>query len=249
MLTDAVEIDSVPPTERRVPPDREIGAVKLSDIVYAKIAGRIRAGEYPVDSRLPTENDLADALGVSRPIVREALARLRNDGVVMSRRGSGTYVQRVHDTLPQGMPPLTSIADMKRCLEYRISLEGEAAWHAACGVAEDRVAMIEAIAQLERDCENEVLEPEHDFAFHHAIALATGNRFFHETMTAMRKTIMTAMQITPSFVSMRAYDRLAGLHREHRAVFDAIMANDPEAARTAMRSHLTRAMQRVFEGL
>lgn len=249
MLTDEVEFDPAHPVERRWRSEREPGAVKLSDIVYAKIAGRIRSGEYPVDSRLPTENDLAEALGVSRPIVREALARLRNDGVVMSRRGSGTYVQRVHDTAPHRMPPLTSIADMKRCLEYRISLEGESAWHAALGIAEDRLALTEAITLLDLDYENNVLEPEHDFGFHHAVALATGNRFFHETMAAMRETMITAMQITPNFVSQRAHDRLAGLHREHRAVYDAVMANDPEAARDAMRTHLTRAMQRVFEGL
>jgi len=235
--------------EPRKSVDRETGAVKLSDIVYAKIAGRIRSGEYSIDSRLPTENDLAEALGVSRPIVREALARLRNDGVVISRRGSGTYVQRVQEVAPNRLPPLKSISDMKRCLEYRISIEGEAAWHAARGIEEDRVALAEAMNRLDRDFERNVLEPENDLAFHYAVALATGNRFFHETMASIRETIITAMQITPNFIAARPHDRLSTLHGEHGAVFVAIMANDPDAARHVMRTHLTNAMQRVFDGI
>jgi len=167
----------------------------------------------------------------------------------MSRRGSGTYVQRALDTVPSRLPPLTSIADMKRCLEYRISLEGESAWHAARGAAEDRAALDEAMARLDRDFEHNVLEAENDFAFHYAVAVATGNRFFHETMSSMRETIITAMQITPNFISPRAHDRLSALHGEHQAVFVAIAANDPDAARDAMRTHLTRAMHRVFDGI
>lgn len=246
--TDSAESEA-PPVVYRMPVDRDHGAAKLSDIVYAKIAGRIRSSEYPINSRLPTEKDLAEALGVSRPIVREALARLRNDGVVMSRRGSGTYVQRAQDVIPSQLPPLTSIADMRCCLEYRISVEGEAAWHAARGNADDRAVLTEAMNRLDRDFEENVLQPENDFGFHHAVALVTGNRFFHETMSAMHETIITAMQITPNFISPRAHDRLAALHGEHRAVYDAIMENDAEGARDAMRTHLTRAMQRVFDGL
>jgi len=249
MSIDAVPGEAAIAVERRKPFDRDTGAVKLSDIVYAKIAGRIRSAEYPVDSRLPTENELAEALGVSRPIVREALARLRNDGVVMSRRGSGTYVQRVQDSLPSRLPPLSSISDMKRCLEYRISIEGESAWHAARGSAEDRAALAEAMARLDDDHARRALGPENDFGFHHAVALATGNRFFHETMSSMRETIITAMQITPNFISPRSHDRLSALHSEHAAVYAAILANDADGAREAMRTHLTRAMQRVFDGL
>jgi len=230
-------------------PDADVTTVKLSDIVYAKIAGRIRSGEYAAESRLPTENDLADALGVSRPVVREALARLRNDGVVLSRRGSGTYVRPQRDIPATQAPPLTSIADMRRCLEYRISVEGEAAWHAAIGVTDDRPPLIEAMELLNTDYDRGVLQPDHDFAFHYAVALASGNRFFHETMAALRPTIITAMQITPNFTTTKSRDRLTELHAEHRAVYDAVMANDPEAARQAMRRHLTRAMQRVFDGI
>jgi DNA-binding FadR family transcriptional regulator len=223
--------------------------VKLGDIVYAKIAGRIRNGDYPVDSRLPNENDLAEMLGVSRPVVREALARLRDAGVVTSRRGSGTYVQRTMTEERLGEAPLTSITDMRKCLEFRISLEGEAAYHAAAGRPEDRADLESAMARLAQGIEQGMLRVEDDFAFHYAVARASGNRFFVSTMASLRESIVTAMGITPSFSAVRTPERLALLHAEHRAVFDAILANDPDGARIAMRTHLSNAMQRVFEGV
>jgi len=225
------------------------GALKLSDLVYAKIAGKIKSGEYPIDTRLPTENELAEWLCVSRPIVREALARLRNDGVVVSRRGSGTYVQRVQQAGENSHPPLTSIADMRRCLEFRISVESEAAWHAANGNDKNRASLIAAFGALERDLQDGVIVPENDFGFHLSVAVATGNRFFSETMIDLRTSVVTAMAITPNFIQARTTDRLMIIFEEHKVIFDAIMANDPNAAQAAMRRHLTRAMNRVFDGV
>lgn len=227
----------------------DASSIKLSDLVYAKIAGRIRSGEYPLDARMPTENDLAEMLGVSRPVVREALARLRIDGVVTSRRGSGTYVCRAPERDAPRAPPLTSISDMRRCMEYRISVESECAWHAARGPADARGPLIEAMARLTADLAADTIAVDDDFAFHLAIAEATGNRFFRFSLAALRDSIVTAMGITPSFMPVRNHERLAALHAEHVAVYDAILADDPEAARTAMRRHLEAAMRRVFEGV
>src|SRR4051794_499746 len=67
-------------------------AVKLVDRVFGQLMERIRAGNYPPDSRLPGEHELASLLGVSRPIVRDALARLREQGIVYARQGAGTFV-------------------------------------------------------------------------------------------------------------------------------------------------------------
>ncbi len=225
------------------------GTLKLSDLVYAKISGKIQSGEYPIDSRLPTENELAEWLGVSRPVVREALARLRNDGVVVSRRGSGTYVQKIQMAGESSHPPLTSIADMRRCLEFRISVESEAAWHAANGREEDRNILREAFHILEKDLLDNVIVPENDFGFHLSVAIATGNRFFSETMINLRSSVVTAMAITPNFIQARSTDRLTIIFDEHKAIYEAVIANDAEGAKVAMRRHLTRAMNRVFDGV
>lgn len=231
-------------------PDAGASTVKLSDLVYAKIIGRIRSGDYAVNDRLPTENDLAEMLSVSRPIVREALARLRTDGVVMSRRGSGTYVRNAAVVDAQGVSPLSSIGDMRKCLEFRISFEGETAWHAAAArYPAGRAMLSTAMARLEESLAAGRISVEDDFNFHFSVAHATGNRFFEATMLAMRANIITGMGITPSFMPVRTPDRLALLHAEHVAVYNAVMADDPDGARYAMRGHLTNAMRRVFDGV
>jgi len=230
--------------------DAGASSVKLSDLVYAKIIGRIRGGDYAVNDRLPTENELAEMLSVSRPIVREALARLRTDGVVMSRRGSGTYVRNAAVVDAQGVSPLSSIGDMRRCLEFRVSFEGESAWHAAAAsFPAGRAMLATAMRRLEDSLAAGRISVEDDFNFHFSVAHATGNRFFEATMLAMRANIITGMGITPSFMPVRTPDRLALLHAEHIAIHDAVMADDPGGARDAMRSHLTNAMRRVFDGV
>jgi len=235
------KMDTTSPTEH---------AAKLSDLVYAKIAGRIRSGEYPANSKLPTELYLAEALGVSRPVVREALARLRADGVVISRRGSGTYVYAAMPQVDQQRrSPLTSIADLRRCMEFRVSLEGETAYHAALGAEKDRESLISAMRNIEQGLKDPAPEVENDFGFHLAVASATGNRFFRDAMEGLRDSVLAAMGISPSFMAASTQQRRLALVEEHRAVFNAIMANDPHAARTAMRNHLERAMMRVFDGV
>lgn len=224
--------------------------VKLSDLVYAKILGRIRVGDFAVNDKLPTENELAEQLAVSRPIVREALARLRADGVVSSRRGSGTYVRQMA-AAGNGAAPLRSIEDMRKCLEFRLSFEGETAFHAAAAprYEQGRQGLHDALARLQASLRAQTIAVEDDFGFHHAVARASGNRFFEDVMLSMRDSISTGMGITPSFMSVPTPERLARLHAEHVDVFEAILANDPERAREAMRRHLANATQRVFQGV
>jgi DNA-binding FadR family transcriptional regulator len=224
------------------------GPVKLSDVAYAKIFGRISSGEYPVGGRLPTENALAILLSVSRPVVREALARLRDDGVVVSRRGSGTYVRKAPQPDQARAAPLMNIADMRRCLEFRISLEGETAYRAALR-SQGREALTAAVARLEAGMAEDRIDIADDYAFHAAVADCTGNRFFQAVMADLKPSITTGMEITRSFGLLGTREALEALHREHLAVYDAIMANDAEGARTAMRLHLENAMKRAFEGV
>lgn len=229
-------------TPRQRPPAGP-GPAKLSDVAYAKIFGRISAGEYPIDSRLPTENALASLLAVSRPVVREALARLRDDGFVTSRRGSGTYVVRTPEQELIRPPPLLSLGDMRHCLQFRISFEGEAAYHAARHGG-DRAQLTEAIRRLEEGLTAEVIGAEDDYLFHYAVTHSTGNRFFTTVMNDLRESIMSGMDITRSFGSLRAR-----VHEQHLEIYTAIMANDAEEARASMRRHLESAMRRAFEGL
>ena len=222
---------------------------KLSDIAYARIAAGISNGDYAVGGKLPTENELAELLSVSRPIVREALSRLRDDGLVVSRRGSGTYVRRAPLASDRRLAPLSSIADMRRCLEFRIGFEGETAYYAALGLTDDgRTGLEDTLARLENGVKAGEIPVEDDFNFHFAVARATENRFFVSGMSVMRDAVMIGMNITRNFAFLRTAERLDALHLEHVRIFDAIVARDPDAARVAMRDHLGNAMKRAFDG-
>src|SRR5215213_6276662 len=123
---------------------------KLSSAIYERLFEGIVSGEFPVNARLPSETELARRFGASRPVVREALARLRDDGLIVSRQGSGGYVKRRPDEAVLRFVPVGSIADIQRCFEFRVGLEGAAAALAAERWEEQDLAEIKAaFAELE----------------------------------------------------------------------------------------------------
>src|SRR5262245_23518709 len=110
---------------------------KLSDVLYQDMLGQIQSGKLPAESRLPSELELSTRFSVSRPIVREALRRLRDDGLIQSRQGAGSFVSRSNGAaLPmrpiehaeiEALPPLQSIEDVRKFYEFRLAVEGESA--------------------------------------------------------------------------------------------------------------------------
>src|SRR5690606_28721015 len=105
-----------------------------SDAVYRTLRGWVIDGTVPFEGRLPTENELAGHFQVSRPIIRRAIARLRDDGLVRSIQGSGTMV--IYQG--QSAPPVNatemvmgSVHELQRCFEFRLLIESEAAYLAA----------------------------------------------------------------------------------------------------------------------
>ncbi|MBU2089350.1 MAG: GntR family transcriptional regulator, partial [Alphaproteobacteria bacterium] len=143
---------------------------KLADQLYEQIMLQIVNGSLAIGEKLPSEAQLCQLFAVSRPVVREALARLRADNVIASRRGSGTYVQSRPAADLVRLAPSGVLAELLRCYEMRVALEGEAAYLAATPLpvdardearewrlwweetdAADRPAMeAERVAQLER---------------------------------------------------------------------------------------------------
>src|ERR1700680_3706149 len=116
--------------------------VRMSDVLYGDIVTQINSGGFAVDQRLPSEKDFCERFSVSRPIVREALERLRAEGLIRSRQGAGSFVangathaaaggtrvQVSSDAMPAH---INSIAAIQKFYAYRISFEGELAYTAA----------------------------------------------------------------------------------------------------------------------
>ncbi|WP_168380885.1 FadR/GntR family transcriptional regulator [Modicisalibacter radicis] len=222
---------------------------KLSDRVYGGIIERILKGEYVEGERLPSELRLAEMNGVSRPVVREALSRLREDGLVHSHRGAGSYVKRRPDRAMLDFAPLESLADMQRCFEFRAALEGESARMAAVNGSSSMVKEIErALQQLEACIEARELGVEADFAFHLAIARATNNRFFSDTLSSLKAQINFGQNLARNLGLRRPDQHLPEVQQEHTRIFIAIHERQPEQACQYMREHIGNSRRRVFEG-
>lgn len=222
----------------------------LSESIYQEIFSLIVSGEYAPGSRLPSEQALSQNFGVSRPVVREALARLRDDDLIVSQRGSGSYVNRRPDNAVLRFTPLSSIADMQRCFEYRVGVEGEMAYLAASRRSAAALKQIEeTLGALDNVLGNDELGVDADFDFHMSIALATENRFYVDTLERLRDNIATGMNLARNLSLLRPKARSMRVQSEHAAIVDAVRAQKPERARDAMRVHLSAAKQRVFEGV
>lgn len=222
---------------------------KLSDRVYGDIVDRIIQGEYAEGQRLPSEETLAQAHGVSRPIVREALARLREDGLIRSHRGAGSFVRLRPDRAMLDFAPLESLADIQRCFEFRIVVESEAARLAALNATPaDRDAVATAFALLEQRISENALGVDADYGFHLAIAHATHNRFFADTLVSLEAPITYGQCLARGLGQRRPTFHLPEVQEEHRRIRDSVMAGDGDEAARCMQGHLRNSRRRVFEG-
>jgi len=223
-------------------------APRLTREIAERIADEIATARLAPGAKLPTEQEMVAAMGVSRTVVREAVAALRAQGLVVTRQGAGAFVAADADRRPfqlafDGLP---SIAEVLEVMELRASVEVEAAALAAergSAAARRRVgAALEAIdAALDRG-ESAIDE---DFAFHRAIAAATGNPQFGHILEYLGRFIIPRQSIRVAAhrpEGRRAY--LETFQREHAAIAAAIEERDVAAAREAMRQHLANSQAR-----
>src|ERR1700675_1934560 len=153
----------------------------LADRVTTVLLEKIKGGEFPAGTRLPTQSVISERFGVSRTVVREAISRLKSDGLVEVRQGSGTVVREANRTTAfrLDIDPKDSIEAVLRVTELRRGVEAEAAALAAqrrtrAQLADIKRALgaIDAAVKQNRDGVNE------DLAFHIAISQATGNPLY-----------------------------------------------------------------------
>ena len=224
------------------------GPARLGDQVYQQILDRIIKGEFPRGSRLPTQARLAAMFGVSRPIIREALMRLSDDGFVRSRQGSGSFVQDLPRPEILHFAPIGSIADVNRCFEFRYRLEGEAAELAAQRRSDTMLSEMEAaLARMDRSKMANQSNVEADYLFHLIIARATQNKYFETTMELLKEPAVLAISLTQNLMRPRPHERLE-VKAEHLDILAAIRHQQPAAAKAAMRSHIERAQARLISG-
>jgi DNA-binding FadR family transcriptional regulator len=218
---------------------------RLYEQVAQDLAASIASGRYQVGDRLPSERDLAQTFGVSRPTVREAVIALELDGLVEVKMGSGVYVLAKGPA--GGKAGQTDIGPFE-LLEARRAIEGEACGMAAVRITDETIAELRVLIEEMEDenARDVVMSEDADRRFHMLIAEATQNSAMIQAVRALWEARSRSPQ--HQFLSRRV--RAAGVKpriSEHAAILEALNMRDPAAARAAMRDHLTRVIDSLLE--
>ena len=220
----------------------------VTEIVDA-LASSIRAGDIKPGDKLPTEAAIMARFDVSRTVVREAISKLQASNLVATRHGIGTFALEQIDPKTFQISPVdfATVNDVISVLELRISLETETAGLAAMRRTSANLdAMQQALDSFETSLKGESDAVPSDFQFHLEIAKATGNRHFAELMTYLGENIIPRTRVnTPARAREDRDTYLKRVHTEHQAILAAIRTQKPDAARAAMRLHLSNSLERL----
>lgn len=214
----------------------------LMDQLLSELEHRVTSGVYPVGQRLPSESELAADLGVSRPLVRELLARLRERGYIETLNGRGSFV-RAHTSAPMLDAMLRHIElsignaySVDDLYTVRSMIETEAARIAATEASDEDLDVIRKHAAEALEAEG---DPERytvaDINFHLAIAHGTKNALFPALLTPIVELVVRG--IHESVATYR--EGMRGGNVGHQKILTALLARDAVGAEAAMGEHLT----------
>jgi GntR family transcriptional regulator, transcriptional repressor for pyruvate dehydrogenase complex len=214
------------------------------DEVMQQLGAQIRGGALQANDRLPSENQLAETFGVSRPVVREALRGLRSLGLIVSRSGSGSYVASGGVTLH--LPLLLGRYSTLELHEVRTHLEVPGAALAASRATDEQVAELERLVALMPGLQGRRYA-ELAGEFHTALAACSRNGVLTRLIADLHELIVANSDLALSADA----DRQAQATAEHREIAQAVRHRNPAAAEAAMQRHLSRVsqlLQRLGEG-
>lgn len=221
----------------------------LSTVVAESLAEKIRAGLLQPGAQLPTEVELCSEYEVSRTVVREAVARLRSDGMVIPHQGRGMFVSEAPTprsfTIPE--EALKTLPETIALLELRLGVEVEAAGLCAERRTQDEAVALRALMEQidARHDDPTTTRIHYDDEFHLAIARATRNQYLHGFLSYLLPIIVPRLQLGYIVAAELKDAYYARIHIEHEDIVDAIERQDGSAARRAMRRHLANSLERV----
>lgn len=221
---------------------KPIKARRVSDQAFEQIRDLVFRGQLKPGEQLMPERELAQALGVSRPTVREAIRRLVTMGLLEQQQGAGTFVRSLNAQREHN--PLAAVieghdATLEELLEVRMGLEGQAALLAAQrATAEDLQVMEKALAAMQAEIAAGRLGIDDDVSFHMALAFASKNpvqvyimKNFYDLLHHGIKENLRALWEEPASLPI--------IVRQHREIYEAIKDHDPEGAYQSMKRHIS----------
>ena len=219
----------------------------LADTLAARLRQKIADGDLGPGEKLPTEQQLSEMYGVSRPTVREAVGCLKHDGIVVTRQGAGAFVAdpETVSVFRLDVKDFSDKNEIFHIVELLMAVECAATEHAA----ERRTDADLRAIQTQLDAMQAAIDRndpgvDEDVEFHRAIITATKNPFFRDLSGFLdhrvRNFIRTARSNSAPLAGMSQT-----VQREHERIFDAIVRQDSSAAREAAESHLKNETARL----
>ncbi|WP_172371687.1 FadR/GntR family transcriptional regulator [Sporosarcina jiandibaonis] len=214
---------------------------KMSEQIIEQLKEKIKNGEFPPDSKLPSENALAKMFGVSRAPIREALSVLTASGLVESIQGGGNFVKKVPlvNLLNSTMIEMISAEELYDLLEMRMVIETQVAAFAAERHTDEEIKEIElALEQFAETINDEqAIGDVADFQFHMSIVRAAHNKFLKQSLENIGDLHKKALRFSlEKNIGLRRKREL--VYQEHLDIFEAIKSRDSEAAAYYMKKHL-----------
>ncbi len=219
---------------------KPISPKRISDQVFDQLRELIFRGAYQPGQRFMTERELAATLGVSRNSVREAVNKLVTLRFLEQRQGQGTFVRSMDEVvkIPLATVMEAEDASLIDLLEMRLGIECNAASLAARrATADDLKTIADAIGQMERNTADGGLGTDGDLAFHMAVAAASKNPLQIYIMKNVADFLHVGIRENLLHLYRNPHN-VVEIHRQHRAIFQAIHDGDVDAADRTMESHI-----------
>lgn len=236
-----------------IPSQLQATAGRRAEAVYRALLDGIREGRFEVHSKLPPENELARAFSVSRPVVRSALALLRQEGLVRSVQGSGSIVIQNPDAAQPDTSgsPGSSVRDLQRCFEFRVLIEGEAAYAATLRQTPQTLRrMADSIYKPhEAAMPRQPAQAYHTFDFHHAVVEAADSIFLKHSFDLVVASAGFRIYLSRNGRGTDAVSQFSQVNAEHIEIFRLIERRHAAEAREAMRAHVQRAYDHFIDSI
>src|SRR5436309_6866462 len=212
---------------------------RLTHELVERLTAEIVSGKLLPGARLPTEQAMIAATGVGRTVVREAVAALRAEGLVVTRQGVGAFVpENARRPFRVEFGRLSSIREVLEVMELRTGIEIEAAGLAAERASAAQVrTIVDCLGMIDRALKRGEDAIDQDFAFHCSIADAAGNPQFRRLLVHLGRLIIPRQTVSGGpGLPRRVYSKI--FQDEHREIVRAIRKGAVARARAAMRRHL-----------